>query len=194
MKIFGKEKLIEDLHKTTLLGFTDYYPYKDSKIYLKTFFKEELVPTSHYALESQLSKLIQIKKDLKEKDVDIFKLDGYVSFQDDIAITPPIIEVVNSKYLLIDGMHRVLLSEMYNSNIQCVVIEGAEPVTYAVPNKKGWDDVKVFKDKVPEGFKTRNHRYGDNYKDFSRVYNFEGKIFFKREHQKLYNILKDNSR
>lgn len=196
---YSKEKFVNDLrNKTTLLGFPNFYPYKDSYIYLQTYNIRDLLPTSHYVLKSQLSKLIQLKKDLHNEGLDIFHLDGYATFfkdNENIAVTPPIVEIFQDKPLLIDGIHRVLLSDIYNTDIQCVVVKNAKPVTYAIANKNGWLDVQIFENKVPDGFKTRNHRYGDNYKDLSRVYNLEGKIFFKREHQKVYNMLgKDNER
>ena len=190
MKKYNTEEFISQLRNTKLQGIPHIYPYEKSKISLQKFSKDDLYPTSFYCLKSQINELIVLNAKLRNAGYNIFNLDGYVSFEDiDIfAITPPIIEVVQGKPLIVDGLHRVLLSDAYNEKIQCVVIENAEPITYAVANPHKWEDVKQFEERVPAGFKTRNHRYGDDYKRYTRIFDLDGIAQLPREHNKSYQM------
>ena len=101
-----------------------------------------------------------------------------------LTLTPPIIEVVDGKNLLLDGIHRVVLSCLLEKdNVQCAIVHGAKPLPYAIENPNGWKDVKVFESEVPPGFKTRNRRYPDSeYKYYTRVFNFDGTVQIPRKH------------
>ena len=78
-----------------------------------------------------------------------------------------------------------MLSIILKKDINCVVVENIKPehYTYAVANPNGWRDVKLFLNKVPDDFKTRNNRYGgDNFRQYCRIYKFEGKNQIPRQH------------
>lgn len=184
-----KEDLIKVLKQSTLLGDKNIYPYKDANISIETFTYKDLSPTQFYYIFNNLSLLKILKYDFKNHNIDILNLDGYVNFETDkydkkLTMTPPIIENVDGQNLLVDGMHRVVLSMMLGKNIKCLYIENIKPehYTYNIPNPNGWRDVKPFREEIPENFKTRNSRYDGNYRYYRRMYNFEGKIQIPREH------------
>ena len=183
--------LLEVLQKTTLLGDEKEFPYKHANISIKTFSYKDLAPIQFYYIKKNLNLLKKLKDEfIKQYDIDIFNLDGYLNFKTDkydqiLTMTPPIIEVVDGKNLLIDGMHRVMLSKMLEQDIKCVYIENIKPehYHYSLPNPNGWEDVKGFLLEVPKFFKTRNVRYdGDDYRKYRRVYKFEGESQIPRKH------------
>lgn len=184
-----KEDLIKVLKQATLLGDKNVYPYENATISLRTFNYKDISPVQFYYLFDNISLLKNLKNDFKRYNIDILNLDGYVNFEVDnygkkLTMTPPIIENIEGKNLLIDGMHRVILSIMLGKNIKCVYIENIKPeyYHYCVANPNGWDDARQFKNKVPEGFKTRNSRYDGNYRKYRRVFQFEGENQIPREH------------
>ncbi len=183
------QDLITALKQTTLLGDENIYPYENAIISLKTFNYKDISPVQFYYLLNNVLLLKNLKSDFKNHNIDILNLDGYVNFEVDnydkkLTMSPPIIENVDGQNLLVDGMHRVVLSMMLGKNIKCAYIENIKPehYTYAVSNPNGWRDVKLFREEIPENFKTRNSRYDGNYRYYRRMYNFEGKIQIPREH------------
>lgn len=183
--------LLDTLEKTTLLGDENAFPYKHANISIKTFSYKDLTPIQFYYIKKNLKLLKKLKDEfIKQYNIDIFNLDGYLNFKTDkydqkLTMTPPIIEVVDGKNLLIDGMHRVMLSKILGQDIKCVYIENIKPeyYHYALPNPNGWEDIKSFFFEVPKSFKTRNVRYdGDDYRKYRRVYKFEGENQIPRKH------------
>lgn len=187
IKKYNTEDLILRLKQTTLKGNPDIKPYKDATIILENLNINDILPTTFYYFYDHVLKLNSMKDILLSKGLDIFHLDGYVEFEKDnrlLTLTPPIIEVVDGKNLLLDGIHRVVLSCLLEKdNIQCAIVHGAKPLPYAIENPNGWKDVKVFESEVPPGFKTRNRRYPDSeYKYYARVFNFNGTVQIPRKH------------
>lgn len=187
IKKYNTEDLILKLKQTTLKGNPDIKPYKDTTIVLENLNINDILPTTFYYFYDHVLKLNNMKDALLSEGLDIFHLDGYVEFEKDnrlLALTPPIIEVIDGKNLLLDGIHRVVLSYfLEKDNIQCAIVHGAKPLPYAIENPNGWKDVKVFKSEVPPGFKTRNRRYPDSeYKYYTRVFNFDGTVQIPRKH------------
>ena len=200
MKYYNKDTLMLKLKQTSLKGNANIKPYDNATMTLKNMVFEDIMPTSFYYFSNHVKKLNEINDVLKKQGLDIFHLNGYIEFEKDnqlLTLTPPIIEVVDGKNLLLDGMHRVMLSHLLGEqNIQCVVINGATPLPYAVENTNGWDDVKVFESEVPQGFNTRNRRYpASEYKYYSRIFNFDGIVQVPRKHHendKDFKILAQN--
>lgn len=187
IKKYNIEDLILRLKQTTLKGNPNIKPYKDAIITLENLNIGDISPTAFYYFYDHVLKLNSMKNILLSKGLDIFHLDGYVEFEKDnqlLTLTPPIIEVVDGKNLLLDGIHRVMLSHLLKKdNLQCAIIHGAKPLPYAVENPNGWKDVRVFESEVPPGFKTRNRRYPDSeYKFYGRAFNFDGTVQIPRKH------------
>lgn len=187
IKKYNTEDLILRLKQTTLKGNPDIKPYKDATIILENLSINDISPTAFYYFYDHVLKLNGMKDTLLSRGLDIFHLDGYVEFEKDnqlLTLTPPIIEVVDGKNLLLDGIHRVVLSCLLEKdNVQCAIVRGAKPLPYAIENPNGWKDVKVFESEVPPGFKTRNRRYPDSeYKYYTRVFNFDGTVQIPRKH------------
>lgn len=198
MKYYNKNDLILRLKETTLKGDVKVKPYLNASIDLATLSFENIFPTAFYYFSEHVNKLRETKKMLEQNSLDIFNLNGYVEFEINkqlMTLTPPIIEVVDNKMLLIDGIHRVILNHQLNEKgIQCVIIKGASPLTYAIENPNGWKDVVEFESEIPEGFKTRNKRYPNEiYKYFGRVFNFNGVVQLPRKHhiKTVNDIIKD---
>lgn len=187
IKKYNTEDLILRLKQTTLKGNPDIKPYKDATIILENLNINDILPTAFYYFYDHVLKLNSVKDTLSSEGLDIFHLDGYVEFEKDnqlLTLTPPIIEVVDGKNLLLDGIHRIVLSCLLEKdNVQCAIVYGAKPLPYAIENPNGWKDVKVFESEVPPGFKTRNRRYPDSeYKYYTRVFNFDGTVQIPRKH------------
>ena len=195
IKYYDYKKLYANLKLTTLKGNDSIKPYDKASMSLRDLSISDIMPTSFYYFSDHVNILKQTRGELRKNNLNIFHLNGYVEFEKDnqlLTLTPPIIEIVNGKNLLLDGMHRVMLSHILNQKtIQCVVIENSNPLPYAIENPNGWEDVKEFKNKVPEGFKTRNRRYSDNeYKYYGRVFHFDGTIQIPRKHHQNDDINK----
>ncbi len=187
MKFHNTDQLIEKLKLTTLYNKKNVFPYREADIGLKKLSFNEISPTSFYYFTDTVYKLTELYDQLFLQNIDLFNLNGYVEFAVDnnnLVVTPPIIEKVNDDLLLVDGIHRVMLSYLLDKeSIQCIIIDGAKPLTYAVSNPNGWKDVQVFKNEVPQGFTTRLRRYPDSvYRQYGRVFNFEGQVQIPRKH------------
>ena len=181
-----REELFDALRKTYLLGFPDVKPYENAKFKIQRLELEQLVPAQNYYIKDIVSKIFDLQQKL---DINIFNLDGYISFYDNelaqiLSLTPPIIEKEDDKLVILDGIHRVLASYMLDTPINCVVVSNFDKnyLSYAKPNETGWDQVKGFQSTVPYGFKTREHRYGDDYRKYARTFKFEGSVLLPRQH------------
>jgi len=174
-------QLIENMGKVGMLTSPEELVYKDSLVELATFHTDEIAPAQRYVLTKELIKVRDLRWALKEYDVDLFKLDGYVTiwlqgYDDPIDVLPPVIEqsaeadgtVVK---ILNDGMHRVYLARMERTPIQVVYVRNVpkQYPYYAFPLVNGWDDVDVVQD-LPDGYIKKWHRI-KNYKSLYRDFN-----------------------
>ena len=181
-----REELFDALRKTYLLGFPDVKPYEHANVKIQRLELDQLVPAQNYYIKNIVSTIFELQQKLP---VNIFNLDGYISFYDNelgqtLSLTPPIIEKEDDKLVILDGIHRVLASYMLDTPINCVVVSNFDKnyLSYAKPNENGWDQVKCFQSSVPYGFKTREHRYGDDYRKYARTFKFEGDVLIPRQH------------
>ena len=189
-KTYTKNELIKTIKEDTyILGDSSINPYKNADVSLKKFNPFNLVPSTYYYFYDYVINLVKLYEDFLKDGIDIFNLDGYVSFfnkeyEKQLALTPPIIEKVDNKDMILDGMHRIVTAKFLKKNINCIYIENSDKnyLPYAVPNKNGWDDVQVFKNKVPDNFITRGKRYKENYRWYSRQFNLDGETQIPRQH------------
>ena len=174
-------ELIENMGKVGMLTSPEELVYKDSLVELSTFHTNEIAPAQRYVLTKELVKVRDLRWALKEFNVYLFKLDGYVTiwiegYDDPIDVLPPVVEqsaeadgsVVK---ILNDGMHRVYLARMERCPIQVVYVRNVPKKYpyYAFPLVNGWDDVAVVQD-LPDGYIKKWHRI-KNYKSLYRDFN-----------------------
>jgi len=154
----SKDELINKLRKVTLLRSTKtdnpIYVFKDARIEISNIPVSSIVPSQFYYLEKSLSKVGEIQKALKEQDIDLFNLDGFISYQTDESdikynLLPIIIEYQKEKDgsinpIILDGIHRVILARKENlQKIQVVKIANvSKDFPYpAYVNSRGWVEV-----------------------------------------------------
>ena len=161
-KKHSKDELINRLRKVTLLHSTNtadpIYVYKNAEIEVTHIPVSSIVPSQFYYLRSVLSKVGKIKEALADHNLDLFNLDGFVSYvtnESNIAynLLPIIIEYQMEKDgrinpIILDGIHRVILARKKNlKKIQVVKIAKVS-IDFPHPayaNPKGWEDVKLMK-------------------------------------------------
>src|SRR3989344_4670303 len=187
----SKDELINKLRKVTLLRSTKtdnpIYVFKDARIEISNIPVSSIVPSQFYYLEKSLSKVGEIQKALKEQDIDLFNLDGFISYQTDESdikynLLPIIIEYQKEKDgsinpIILDGIHRVILARnQKREKIKVVKISNvSEKYPYpAYVNSKGWEEVLPVQ-YPPEQKDKRNWRFpigevNKYYRDLNSVF------------------------
>lgn len=175
------DELTANTRKVGMLTSPSELVYRDSVVELATFHTDEIAPAQRYVLTQEILKVRDLRWELREHGVDLFKLDGYVTiwlrgYDDPIDVLPPVIEQSTEAdgavvKILNDGMHRVYLARMERSLIQVVYVRNvpAKYPYYAFPLVNGWDDVEIVQD-LPEGYIKKWHRI-KNYKSLYRDFN-----------------------
>ena len=175
------DELMENMRRVSMLTHSDDLPYLDANIELCTFDTDEIAPAQRYVLTQEILKVRDLRWSLREHDVDVFRLDGYVTiwlegYDDPIDVLPPVVEQSSEAdssvvKMLNDGMHRVYLARMERSPIQVVYVEDVpeQYPYYAFPLVNGWDDVEIVSE-LPEGYIKKWHRIKD-YKSLYRDFN-----------------------
>lgn len=175
------EELFANMRRVSMLTRPDKRPYQDARMELVTLHTNDIAPAQRYVLTQELLKVRDLRWALREHDIDLFELGGYITmwiegYDDPIDLLPPVVEqsveadssVVN---ILNDGMHRVYLARMERSPIQVVHVRDVpkEFPYYAFPLVNGWADVEIVSD-LPEGYIKKWHRIKD-YKSLYRNFN-----------------------
>lgn len=201
MKIFNlqkhaKEELIKKLKQITLLRSSQtknpIYIYKHAKIELTRIPVSDLMPESFYLITRTLSNLKKLRRALVQENIDIFNLNGYVSYATDeskntYTLLPVVIEYQREKDgsvkpVILDGLHRLSIARSQKiERVQVIKITKVSrkyPV-YGFVNPHGWQDVKLVqtvpdkKDKRLWRFPLKEvYRY---YRDFNSVFREVGK-------------------
>ncbi len=186
--------LLEALRRVPLLHQPDVLIYEKALITLEHIHPDSLAPAQNYIWLEELRKVQELRWSLRDWGVDLFKLDGYVTYtvrradgsQTDFAVYPPIIEesfeADGTLALLInDGMHRVYLARLERLIPQVVYIRGV-PKTYpyyAFPRPDGWHGIDLLPDNPdPKRYLKKCHRRRDNkrlYRDFQAVFHNVGR-------------------
>lgn len=177
----GVDELIANMRRVGMLTHPEVCVYRDSVIELVSFHTNEIAPAQRYVLAQEIVKVRDLRWALREHDVDLFRLDGYVTiwlrgYDDPIDVLPPVVEqsaeadgsVVK---VLNDGMHRVYLARMERSPIQVLYVRNVpkELPYYAFPLVDGWSGVEIVQD-LPAGYIKKWHRIKD-YKTLYRDFN-----------------------
>ena len=195
-KKFSEKGLIERLRKVTLLHSSKtknpIYVYKNAEIELVRLPVSSLLPHQFYQIEEVLLKLRNLQKALREKNIDIFNLKGYVSYTTDesenpYTLLPVIVEYQHEKDdsikpITLDGLHRISIARSQNLHeiqvIKIAKVNSKYPV-FGFVNPNGWKDVKTV-EKSPDKKDKRLWRFplGEVYKyyrDFNSAFENVGK-------------------
>lgn len=183
------EELIERLRRVPLLHQPEVRVYAEALITLEYLRPEALVPAQNYIWLAELRKVQELRWSLAEHGVDLFRLDGFVTYtvrqgngqEESYCVYPPIVEesleADGTLALIInDGMHRVYLARLEWVVPQVVYIRGIpkEYPYYAFPRPGGWEGIDLLPDNPdPQRYLKKCHRRRDNkrlFRDFQAVF------------------------
>jgi hypothetical protein len=183
---FGVDELFAALRRVTLHERPFSLPYARADLtLLQGFPPDELVPAQRYVKRAELTKIARLAAALREHDVDIFALRGFVRFwspegpPDGMDILPPVVECSREPAgpcvkLINDGMHRVYSARAVRRSITVVYVAGVPEDTpyYAFPNPAGWDGVEEIEE-ISERYEKKLYRSEPHralYRDFNTAF------------------------
>ncbi|MDO8628740.1 MAG: hypothetical protein Q7R56_03225 [Nanoarchaeota archaeon] len=173
---FSFEELERRLRTVPLKGDQTIHPYEKARISTKTFYPQEVNPTTFYLLRNGLKLHESLRAYFLTYGIDILHLDGGITFDVEglpeaerrKTLIPPIVELTSrvvrfipqegeidypqsvpvSIPILNDGAHRVMTARQAQTDFTAVFVSGASPEYpfYAHPNS--WEQVKIV-DHVP---------------------------------------------
>ena len=183
------EELVGKLRRVPLLTQPDILIYEKALITLEFLHTDSLHPPQNYIWLEELRKVQNVRWSLAAKGVDLFRLDGYVTYTVQLEdgseatydVYPPIveesIEADGTVALLInDGMHRVYLARLEWVVPQVVFVRGIPKKYpyYAYPRPEGWQGIDLLAENPdPKKYLKKCHRVRDNkrlYRDFQAVF------------------------
>jgi hypothetical protein len=173
---------------------TDVLVYAEALISLEQIHPNCLNPPQNYIWLQELRKTQELRWSLAAWGVDLFRLDGYVTYTVRLAggeevvydLYPPIVEEsfeADGRMALIinDGMHRLYLARMEWVVPQVTYVRGIpkEYPYYAFPRPGGWEGLDLLADNPdPQRYLKKCHRTRDNkklYRDFQAVFQNVGR-------------------
>jgi hypothetical protein len=187
-------ELLDCLRRVPLLEQPEILVYEHALISLEQIHTDHLHPAQNYLWLQELRKTQELRWSLNALGVDLFRLDGYVTYTVRLAdgrevtydLYPPIveesIEADGTPVLLInDGMHRLYLARLEWLVPQVAFIRGipkAHPY-YAFPRSQRWEGLDLLADNPdPKTYLKKCHRRRDNkrlYRDFQAVFQNVGR-------------------
>ena len=188
------EALLDCLRRVPLMDRTDVLVYSQALISLERIHTNCLHPPQNYIWLQELRKTQELRWSLAAWGVDLFRLDGYVTYTVRLAggeevvydLYPPIVEesfeADGSLALIInDGMHRLYQARMEWVVPQVTYVRGIpkEYPYYAFPRPGGWEGVDLLADNPdPQRYLKKCHRTRHNkqlYRDFQAVFQNVGR-------------------
>jgi len=188
------EALIACLRKVPLLERTDVLVYSQALISLEQIHTNCLNPPQNYIWLQELRKTQELRWSLSAWGVDLFRLDGYVTYTvrlpggEEVVydLYPPVVEEsfeADGRLALIinDGMHRLYLARLEWVIPQVTYVRGIpkEYPYYAFPRPGGWEGVDLLADNPdPQRYLKKCHRTRHNkqlYRDFQAVFQIVGR-------------------
>jgi hypothetical protein len=188
------EALIGCLRRVPLMERTDVLIYSQALISLEQIHPDCLNPPQNYIWLQELRKAQELRWSLAARGVDLFRLDGYVTYTVRLAdgeevaydLYPPIVEEsfeADGRVALIinDGMHRLYLARMEWVVPQVTYVRGIpkEYPYYAFPRPGGWEGLDLLADNPdPQRYLKKCHRTRHNkklYRDFQAVFQNVGR-------------------
>jgi hypothetical protein len=183
------QELTERLRRVPLLKQPDILVYADALISLEQIRTDHLAPTQNYVWLEEFRKVQDLRWSLAEHGVDLFRLDGFVTYtvresagaKKLYNVYPPVVEesleADGSVALIInDGMHRLYLARLERVAPQVIYVRGVpkEYPYYAFPRPGGWEGIDLLANNPdPEAYLKKCHRRRDNkrlYRDFQAVF------------------------
>ena len=177
------------LRRVPLMEQTDVLIYEQALISLEQIHTDCLHPPQNYLWLKELRKIQDLRWSLAERGVDLFRLDGYITFtvrREDGSeaaydLYPPIveesIEADGTVALLInDGMHRLYLARLEWVVPQVTYIRGVPKAYpyYAYPRRERWEGLDLLPDNPDSQIYLKKcHRVRHNkrlYRDFQAVF------------------------
>ncbi len=161
LKRHSPEELIARLRQVPLMDRPEVMVYEQAFISLEQIHTDCLHPAQNYLWLKELRKTQDLGWSLAEQGVDLFHLDGFVTYTvraDDgteatFDLYPPIveesIEADGTVALIInDGMHRLYLARLAWLVPQVTYIRGVsrEYPYYAYPRRQGWEGLDLLAD------------------------------------------------
>ncbi|HET9946523.1 MAG TPA: hypothetical protein VFQ63_00495 [Patescibacteria group bacterium] len=192
---FSQEELLQRLRNVTLLHTEKTKPiyiYQQADISLSHTPVKDIFPSQLYQLEESIQRAEALQNALAEHNLDIFNLNGYLSYTTDqspdiFTLLPIIIEYQKEADqrifpLIADGFHRVALAKKQNrETIQTISIRNVrEEYPYpGLPNPHGWEDI-ISVDSVPQKQDKRRWRFPietayNYYRNFNSAFENVGK-------------------
>jgi hypothetical protein len=187
-------ELISLLRLVPLLRQPEVRVYEQALISLEQIHTDYLHPAQNYLWLQELRKTQELRWSLAEWEVDLFRLEGYVTYtvrQEDGAevsfdLYPPIVEesveADGALALVInDGMHRLYLARLEWVIPQVAYIRGVPKAYpyYAYPRPQRWEGLDLLAENPdPRTYLKKCHRRRDNkrlYRDFQAVFQNVGR-------------------
>lgn len=182
-------ELLERLRQVPLLKQPEVRLYADALISLESIHTDCLAPTQNYVWLAELKKVQELRWSLAEHGVDLFRLEGFVTYtvraedgtEEHYDVYPPIVEESveadgRVALLINDGMHRLYLARLERVVPQVVYVRGVPKKYpyYAFPRPEGWGGIDLLADNPdPKTYLKKCHRRRDNkrlYRDFQSVF------------------------
>ena len=188
------QELTERLRQVPLLKQPDILVYAEALISLEHIHTDNLAPAQNYIWLAEFRKVQELRWSLAEHGVDLFRLEGFVSYtvrgadgtEERYHVYPPVVEesleADGSLALLInDGMHRLYLARLERVVPQVIYVRGVpkEYPYYAYPRREGWAGLDLQAENPdPRLYLKKCHRQRDNkrlYRDFQAVFRNVGR-------------------
>jgi hypothetical protein len=183
------DELMERLRRVPLLKQPDILVYAEALISLEQIHTDNLAPAQNYIWLAEFKKVQELRWSLAEHGVDLFRLDGFVTYtvrkpdgaEEHYDVYPPVVEesleADGSVALLInDGMHRLYLARLERVVPQIIYVRGVPKKYpyYAFPRLGGWEGIDLLADNPdPKTYLKKCHRRRENkrlYRDFQAVF------------------------
>ncbi len=194
LKRHSEAELLSRLRRVPLLKQPDILVYDQALISLEQIHTDSLNPAQNYVWLQELRKTQELRWSLAAHGVDLFKLDGFVTYTvglpDGEEVTydlyPPVveesIEADGTVALIInDGMHRLYLARLEWVVPQVTYVRGIpkDYPYYAFPRREGWEGLDLLAENPdPQTYLKKCHRVRDNkklYRDFQAVFKNVGR-------------------
>jgi hypothetical protein len=188
------DELRRRLRRVPLLHQPELRIYDQALISLEMIHPRNLAPTQNYVWLQELRKVQELRWSLQEHGVDLFRLDGFVTYtvrQEDGAeasydVYPPVVEEAieadgSLSALINDGMHRLYLARAEWVVPQVIYVRGIpkEYPYYAFPRPEGWQGLDLLADNPdPRTYLKKCHRrrnYRSLFRDFQAVFQNVGR-------------------
>jgi hypothetical protein len=187
-------ELIARLRRVPLMEQPEVLVYEQALISLEELHTDYLHPAQNYIWVQELRKVQDLRWALADQGVDLFHLDGYVTYtlrqpdgtEERYDVYPPIVEESiqadgTLAALINDGMHRLYLARLEWVVPQVVYVRGIakDYPYYAFPRPGRWEGLDLLaQNPDPGNYLKKCHRRRENkklYRDFQAVFNNVGR-------------------